>query len=300
MLPLKLTRRTLATLIASALLVVTIVVVLASPKLRSVNLSTSGPNPPTLQPLNSTSPSSKQPKISWSEGQIDITLSPGESLSKSVSFTSSLPLTNIVVEAVPEIASFLTIQPNTFSSVPANQSEPVRVNFSIAATSALGTYEGTIHVRSDSQTFPQTLKVTLQVWQSTMIGNTGLKVSYPPGWNFSLIEMNQIGLTPPDKQVNLDSEYIGDLVIEILPNVSRLNLDDYYKTFASVDLFANSNSYTRMSVNGRTAIKFFGVAGMNTSDIIAIDADQNVIEISDVAQLHELDGIVDLVASSVR
>src|SRR5438128_8028298 len=65
-------------------------------------------------PVATMQASSTQPKITWSQNQIEMILSPGESTSRAVTFASNLDLQNIVVEAVPEIAGFLSVEPNSF------------------------------------------------------------------------------------------------------------------------------------------------------------------------------------------
>lgn len=118
--------------------------------------------------------SSTQPKITWSEKQIEVILSPGESASKTLTFSSTLDLAGVAIEAVPEIAGFLTIQPNTISNLPASQSQQISVNFAVASGAALGIFEGTIHVRSGSQTLPQTLKLLMHV------AGVGAAIFLPP------------------------------------------------------------------------------------------------------------------------
>jgi len=124
----------------------------------------------TLTILWSTVPVSSaqnQPRIAWSEGKVEITLSPGGTEVKNLTFTSSQALQNIRLEPVPEIAGFVTVQPSTFASVSAGQPQSVQLSFSIPQGTSAGTYEGTIHVRSGNRTIPQTLKVSIQVRRSS-------------------------------------------------------------------------------------------------------------------------------------
>jgi hypothetical protein len=123
------------------------------------------------------------PRITWSQEQLDVILSPGESLSKNVTFTSSLAIQNIVIEAVPEIAPFVTIQPASLGSVPSGQPQPVHLTFSIPPNASLGTFEGTVHVRWGNRTLPQTLKISLHVWHAFSSPTTaalGYDFRFPP------------------------------------------------------------------------------------------------------------------------
>src|SRR6266852_1424845 len=107
------------------------------------------------------SASSTQPKFTWSQNQIEAILSPGESTSRDLTFTSSLDLQNVVIEAVPEIAGFLSVQPKSFANISGGASNAVHISFSIPSGTTLGTYESTIHVRIGSSTLPQTLKAVV-------------------------------------------------------------------------------------------------------------------------------------------
>jgi len=107
-----------------------------------------------------------QPKIKWSQNQLTLQLSPGGGEVKQVTFTSDHNLTNVTIEAVPEIADLVSIQPNTIASVFADQAQSVSLFFSIPAGTSFGLHEGTIHVRAGSQTIPQTLKLSIDVTQS--------------------------------------------------------------------------------------------------------------------------------------
>jgi hypothetical protein len=106
---------------------------------------------------------STQAKITWSQQQIGLTLLPGLGQVKSLTFSSTVNLQDAVIEPVPEIARFLTVQPNSFVGVLANQQQAVTINFSIPSNTAKGTYQGTIHIRDRSRTFPQTLKVRIEI-----------------------------------------------------------------------------------------------------------------------------------------
>ena len=249
---------------------------------------------------SSQSAQSTQAKITWSQSQIEVTLSPGESTAKDITFSSSLPLQNAVVEPVPQIAPFVTVQPSTFANVPAGQSQPIHLALSVPTGTALGTYQGTIHVRVGTQTFPQTVKIVINVWQHFSDSGLNLTVYYPPTWDASRIDSTRVGFYPVGKPPDLSQEYVGDIVLEVIQNPSGLDLDGFYATVADVNLFKNSASFTRLTVNGAPAVKFLGVNGMIPTDLLAINKGQAVIEVSDVGQLHETDGMLDLIAKSIH
>jgi hypothetical protein len=170
--------------------------------------------PPLPSKIPKVSAATIQPRISWSQQQIVITLSPGESTSRNVTFTSDLALQNIVIESVPEIASFLTIQPSSFASMPANQPQPVQIAFSIPAGTAPRTYDGTIHVPNGTRTLPQTLKVIITVER---------------GNGFSLYENDQLGfqiLYPTGSEIVQDENTVRffDLNYPELPATFELDI----------------------------------------------------------------------------
>ena len=125
----------------------------------------------TLAMLSSSIPlavslAAAQPKVTWSEKQISLQLAPGSGQVRQVSFTSDHNLQDVTIEAVPEIANLVSVQPATITSVFADQAQSVSLFFSIPAGTSFGLHEGTIHVRTGSQTLPQTLKLSIDVAQS--------------------------------------------------------------------------------------------------------------------------------------
>lgn len=106
---------------------------------------------------------SAPPKITWSVLSLDVTLSPGSSASRSVSFTSSQPLSDVALQLVPEIDGFATLDPTQVAGVSSSQAATVTIAFSVPSGTEIRTYEGTLHVRSSSRTIPQTLKIRLNV-----------------------------------------------------------------------------------------------------------------------------------------
>lgn len=103
-------------------------------------------------------PQSKQAKITWLPPGVYAGITRTSTISKSVTFASDQILENVVLEAVPEIAGFIKIQPNKLSRVPAKQPQTVQLIFSAPLGAQFGAYNGTIHVRVGNTTIPQTLK----------------------------------------------------------------------------------------------------------------------------------------------
>lgn len=141
----------------------------------------SSPEPSSPVLASPESASAGQPAVTWSQNSIDVILSSGETASRSFTLTSSTDLTNVSIEAVSSISPFLTIKPSTISKLKANKAQNVQVTFSIPSNATLGTYTATIHLRVGSQTFPQTLKVTLRILGVITDATVGVTVKYPAG-----------------------------------------------------------------------------------------------------------------------
>ncbi len=96
---------------------------------------------------------SSQPKITWSTTSINVILSPGESTSSNLTFTSSQQLTNVTLSVVPEIAPFVTVRPPSISSLSANQTQSVHLSIAIATTTAFGPMTGRSSSRVERRLF---------------------------------------------------------------------------------------------------------------------------------------------------
>lgn len=129
-----------------------------------------------------------EPKITWSPTSVEVILSPGESATRNFTITSDQTIQNIVIEPVPAIAGFLTVQPNALATLPANTPQAISVNFLIPQRATLGTYDGTIHLRDGSQTYPQVSKVVVNILSKFVSPLSSLRVSfyYPEGFAVQL------------------------------------------------------------------------------------------------------------------
>lgn len=106
-------------------------------------------------------PLSNQPKITWSPANVYAGITSTTIVTKTIAFTSDQALQGVVLEAVPQIAGFVQIQPSTFAQVAAGQPQTVQLTFTAPAGAQLGAYDGTIHLRVGSSTLPQTLKASV-------------------------------------------------------------------------------------------------------------------------------------------
>ena len=103
------------------------------------------------------------PVITWTPAPITETVSPGGSKMVNVTFTSSKNLSNVTVWIVPELQPFVQVQPVIFNQITKGQTTNLTLTISANIDSPLGTFDGTIHLRIGSKTYPQTLKVLVKI-----------------------------------------------------------------------------------------------------------------------------------------
>ena len=213
----------------------------------------------TIMFLRADAPGPAQPKVTWPEKQITVTLSPGESWSKDVTLTSTPDLQNATVEPVPELSDFVTVAPSVIANLPAGQLQPVHLAFSIPEHAALGTYEGTIHVRVGRQTVPSLLKLAINVaWASDELSDNGVSVSfkYPISWTQSLETPTSLKLFSAQAEAAIsagDVETPSSMTINVLDNPSGLAISEFVHNFRG-GWYATYKDQTGMIVDGRQAL----------------------------------------------
>ena len=219
---------------------------------------------PTLSPAPSATPAqspSTQPKITWSEHRVDVILSPGETATKHLTFTSSLGVQNVLVETVPQLAPFVSVQPHGFANVPAGQPQSIQLQFSIPASATLGTYDGIVRVRLGSQTLAQTLKIDLDIWNAFVDFGLGLQLKYPPNWQASPTATG-VSFSSIGRQQVIDNSDENDTPPEIgvvvLPNPHSLSVSDFASDYQGGWYTAYAASVSS-SVDDRAAIRFTDV-----------------------------------------
>ena len=191
-------------------------------------------------------------------------LSPGDIAAKDFTFASNQNLQNVVIEAVPEIAGFLSIQPNTFATVTMGQPQSVHISFSIPAGATLGACNGTIHLRVGIATLPQTMKIAINAWPLIKEPTTGLAFLVPPLGDATRLAVS----TSSDGQAFVDfqlqdgptGEFVSDLGISIYSNPAHLNLIEWFHENIDVDglLAANRTFQHQQLSDGADVLVFSG------------------------------------------
>lgn len=101
--------------------------------------------------------------VTWSPAVLELTGFPGTTQSEGVRMVATRGLTGVQLFAVPEIARFLTIASSDLNSVIANQTYEFPVALAIPASTPVGRYDGTVHLRQGNRTIPDTLKIAVNV-----------------------------------------------------------------------------------------------------------------------------------------
>jgi hypothetical protein len=107
--------------------------------------------------------------ITWSTTTVSERLSPKGNTVVPLTFTSSVDLKNVTLSLSPELAPFISVQSNSFSSIQAGKPQTFLASIYISADTSLKTYDGTIQIRGASsppRTYPQPLSVILKVASS--------------------------------------------------------------------------------------------------------------------------------------
>lgn len=234
-------------------------------------------------------------------------LSPGESAIRDLTFTSSLLLTNVVLEAVPDIAGFVSLQPSNVANLAAGQPQPVQLSFSIPAGSILGTYEGTVHLRVGHRTLPQTLKVSVHVWQQVSDSAIGTTVYIPPSWSFTTDD-GAVRLSSPDMAVltrNQDAEVPpAEITIRPLPNESHIPLATFVDALDN-GWFDTYLKKTSMTVDGHPAIRYSDIgAALPHKTVLAtfIEDDGRVVVVTSepLGDVMQAEVLFDSIVSTIR
>jgi hypothetical protein len=278
----------------AALVIVGSQLLLARPSPSPTPLFVSVTAPPvSISPVATLAASTTtQPKITWSTTSINVILSPGESTSNDLTFTSSQKLTDVTLSVVPQIAPFVTVQPASISSLAANQAQSVHLSIALATTTKFGTYDGTLQLKSGTTAFPQTVKVVVNVWQVFTSVAAGIKFKYPPGWT-SNITASLVNLFPPGSSFNPDAEYTGDISIFIDNNPNGLTAEQYYNGNDNEALFSEAQNVVPTTVNGHLVIRFDGITtAIVPTDVAVVTLSNRFIRVEAVANKSVFESIL--------
>jgi len=201
------------------------------------------------------------PKIKWTPTQVSETLSPNESKSVSVSFNSSENINNIAVWVVPELQPFLHVEPSAIPSVIAGATVTVTLIIAPAANAPLGTFDGTIHLKStgkSSKTFAKPLPITLQVGQLFQNEQSGyeIRLYYP---NFEIGDLQSARPEFIQGDLFMIPNDVPNLSISVYGNQAHLPIEEWYTTTLADKEYtfpdSGTRSITQTVVNGISSLQ---------------------------------------------
>ncbi len=105
----------------------------------------------------------KNYSIVWDPARIEETIGLGDTKEITVTFISGTRLQNVDLWVVPELQPFVSLETIHFDSIEANNPYEIQVHFYVPIGTQTRLYDGTIHLRVGSKTYPQTLKVELDI-----------------------------------------------------------------------------------------------------------------------------------------
>ncbi len=105
----------------------------------------------------------KNPKISWSMNPVTATVAPGGSYSATVTFTSTVDLSNVTFRLTPSLKGTTTVSPTTFATITAGVPYTIEITFTAPLSKTHPVYNGILTVRTGHRALPQTLKLRFRV-----------------------------------------------------------------------------------------------------------------------------------------
>lgn len=194
--------------LAGALLIVAVGAVVAQESSRA-------PRPPSRSRQRSL-----QPRITWSQPSLTLTLSRGESKTLALRFRSNRELQNVLLEPEPRIAPFLSFSPSALARVSAGSLQTVELTVAVPPGAVLGTYKGAVRVRTGMTTLSPSLGISFNVWEQFTNPLQTYSVAYPP--ELTPYQLGKYKTVFSSQDLGLDGDVIGPIEVFLLPT----SLDD--------------------------------------------------------------------------
>ena len=117
------------------------------------------------------------------------------------------------------------------------------------------------------------------------------------GWKINDKVQNKIGLLKKGQKA--DKKNVGDIVLTFKSNKENFDFDRFYDGLNDVNYFADaSNGFEKKKVNGLDVYEFKDVVGLAESTIVVVKTDRGYVEIADVRNVYQDNGVFDDVAGS--
>lgn len=118
-------------------------------------------------------------------------------------------------------------------------------------------------------------------------------VQYPEGWQVHEVEKkSEVSFLPQGAKPV--AEYTGDITITYKKNEQGLSIERFYDGINDVNLFEDaSGGFEKIKVGNYTVYKFKNVVGYVPATIAVFVLDRAFVEITDVYNKHQKDGVFD-------
>lgn len=116
------------------------------------------------------------------------------------------------------------------------------------------------------------------------------------GWKTDETERNRVGLVD---LADSSSNNKGNIVFTFKSNKQSFDFERFYDGLNDVNYFSDSSGgFDRLKVNGLDAYKFKNVAGYSNSTVVSVKTNGGYVEISDLSNKYQSDGIFDQIVQS--
>ncbi len=141
--------------------------------------------------------------ITWVPERVEETLGRGTTKELKVAFISRTDLKKANLWITPELKPFININPHFFDKVEMHTPYEVTLRLTIPSDTKTGLYEGTIHLRVGHRTYPETLKVKLNIIHGVNnppVANAGPDqvIALPEGQTIMDVQLDGSGSHDPD------------------------------------------------------------------------------------------------------
>lgn len=220
------------------------------------------------------------PQITWSEPTTETILSPGETATRQVTFTTNRKLKKLELQVSPQLTGFVSVQPTSIKKIRAGQQQTIQLSFNIPAGTSLGALEGLVAVSArvpgenesdddddtDSNDDEKTKRVNLQpltvvvnLWQSFDSPHLLISLKYPPDWTFreedGKATFSNVEVLGPLDDIALQTQSSFEVRLLSQSNPGGLSITQWFDEYFSQGFAVDPLSKTFVSINQRPAVQ---------------------------------------------
>jgi hypothetical protein len=187
------------------------------------------------------------PTIAWNPESIEETISPGESKTITVSFTSSKDVENAEIRIVPELEPYIQTQPASFSKISKGQTVNIDITISANQEAELGSFEGCVQIKAkykNKKTYAKPLPMVVNIGQLFQDEEYNYQVRHNSVFEISEFQNIRPGFIQ-GKLFTIPND-MPNLSISVYENPSLLPMESWYATMLMDREYAFSDSSSRI------------------------------------------------------